>query len=78
MSYCYTKEYRDKHRFCPKCGCVRISQQLACCQGDIDDNGAFCNCGWKGIVHDLLAIRPPKACSCERCVQLIIDGEFEQ
>lgn len=74
----FWKQYDKEHRFCPSCGCVRIHQQLACRYGDKDDNGAFCQCGWKGIVHDLTKTRIPNACNCDRCVELIIKGDFER
>ena len=77
-NYCRSEEYRKQHRFCPKCGCVRVMQTLACRYGAIDTNQAFCNCGWKGIAHGLTSIRVANACSCDKCVELIIDGEFEQ
>lgn len=72
-TYPMSKEYGEKHRFCPKCGCICICQELACACGDKNTNGARCRCGWKGIVHDLLEKRPEVFCNCDRCIELYIN-----
>jgi len=71
---CNSEEYRKAHRFCPKCGCSRICTTLACFYGDADENGARCNCGWHGIVHDLIAWEQAKSksCGCDKCVEMAI------
>ena len=70
-SYCNSKEYRAEHCFCPKCGCVSHTTTLACCYGDKDTNRACCqNCGWRGIVHDMVAIRVENACQCVFCKRM--------
>jgi hypothetical protein len=56
-SRCYKNSNRDayylKHKCCPKCGSTHLLTTLVGYIGD-DRNSAVCDCGWKGIVHDLV------------------------
>jgi hypothetical protein len=52
------QKYRDAHQRCPECNGDQIEET---CMGTIqltedyvDSNYAYCGCGWKGIVDDLL------------------------
>lgn len=55
-------EYNDSHKCCPKCGSDKNTQTLMAFPLDLnnpekykDENRVTClNCGWKGIVHDLV------------------------
>lgn len=54
-------EYRLLHACCPECGGDDIETT---CMGFIftsmetakNRNHAYCQCGWKGIVHDMVAM----------------------
>ena len=46
------KEYYQKHSVCPKCG-EGCSQTYVGYVGE-DKNSAWCECGWKGIVDNLV------------------------
>ncbi len=53
--------YYVKHAACPKCGSTSNEQTCAGFamfgrETDIDGNRVRCECGWKGIVHDLVPI----------------------
>lgn len=50
------EKYYKQHQCCPRCGGQSITRTLS---GNIseplaDRNSAVCDCGWKGIVHDLV------------------------
>jgi len=50
------ENYCKQHKCCPRCGGQSITRTLS---GNIseplaDRNSAVCDCGWKGIVHDLV------------------------
>ena len=51
--------YYEQHRFCPSCGSDGITQKTAGYLGDEDYNAAGCDCGWRGVVHDLIAVKVP-------------------
>lgn len=51
--------YHRMHCVCPKCGgkeieSTTIGYVIHDADTGRDENPAFCRCGWKGIVHDLL------------------------
>lgn len=55
------KEYHNSHRNCPECGSLPSYStymgyilDLRCPQNYKDLNTVKCDCGWKGIVHDLV------------------------
>lgn len=48
-------EYYEKHEVCPKCFSDYIEMTTkGIIIGDVDDNRATCECGWTGIVNDLV------------------------
>ena len=55
------KAYYNNHRVCPHCGGEKNTQTLMAFIWDCDQknhphedrNKVYCQCGWKGIVHDL-------------------------
>lgn len=58
------KDYCNQHICCPSCGSTRILRTLASYAFDraapdayMDKNRANCECGWTGVVHDMV---PPK------------------
>lgn len=48
--------YHKQHQCCPKCGGQSITRTHGGYIGapPIDCNNAVCDCGWRGIVHDLV------------------------
>ena len=50
-----TPDYYKKHVYCPMCGGTENSQTLVNYLGDKDENRVTCECGWVGIVDDLVA-----------------------
>lgn len=58
-----TKDYYEQHAVCPRC----FSRDKALEQGtvgtllDYDQNRATCDCGWRGIVHELIPKQPEDA-----------------
>ena len=52
------RKYNENHRRCPDCSGLELETTLMGCiqmtDDHVDSNYAYCSCGWKGIVHDLL------------------------
>lgn len=46
--------YYKEHAACPVCGSMCVEATTRGVFGDIDDNRARCECGWVGIVHDMV------------------------
>jgi len=47
--------YYKQHLCCPRCGGRSITRNTLSSTGELlDRNNAVCDCGWKGIVHDLV------------------------
>jgi hypothetical protein len=58
-------DYNDKHRACPKCGNTRLFSTyveyiMNGTDSDCDRNRVECSCGWKGITHDCVPVKPLK------------------
>lgn len=47
--------YYQRHACCPVCYSQDMEQTTIGCLLGYDTNAAHCICGWKGIVHDLIA-----------------------
>ncbi len=47
-------EYYKQHAVCPKCG-SGVGQTLGAYLYEPDRNHCWCECGWTGIIHDLVA-----------------------
>lgn len=65
------KQYRQQHKACPKCGGISVHHHMVgyAMQDPVtyrDENQAACNdCGWTGIVHDLVQwVDPSKSGYC--------------
>lgn len=54
------KEWYDKHKCCPKCGSIHTAQTLAGAVQIVGEpfednvNDAYCKCGWRGTVKELM------------------------
>lgn len=55
----YWRNYRERHRACPKCRSLDIGQTTAPSLGLLDLNSCWCDaCKWRGCVDDLLPAKP--------------------
>lgn len=50
----YKDIYYEWHCRCPNCNRIPKYQTYMLCLGEIDDNEVKCECGWEGIVNELV------------------------
>lgn len=53
-------DYNNEHRYCPNCGSNKYKTTFVGYifydyEKYVDRNGVLCECGWNGIVHDLVS-----------------------
>jgi hypothetical protein len=62
------RQYGELHKCCPQCGGKNICQT---CIGYVmtdpskyeDRNQATCQCGWRGVVHDMVPEKSESGCA---------------